>query len=140
MPAVGMKWGKVLTSKRCGHFPKVRPQLGCSIPLRGLEAGRPVVDLSEESIYYVDTLMESDMQAFIRKWGNSPALRLPSAALKEAGYVLEQKVELIVSRSRIVIQPSENVNYSLDDLLAGITAGNEHGEVSFGPPVGKETF
>jgi len=80
------------------------------------------------------------MQAVIRKWGNSPALRLPSAALKEAGYVLEQKVELVVSRGRIVIQPSENVNYSLDDLLAGITAGNEHGEVSFGPPVGKETF
>lgn len=80
------------------------------------------------------------MEAVIRKWGNSPALRLPSAALKEAGYVLEQKVELVVSRGRIVIQPSENVNYSLDELLAGITAANAHGEISFGPPVGKETL
>jgi antitoxin MazE len=26
------------------------------------------------------------MEAVIRKWGNSPALRLPTAALKEAGY------------------------------------------------------
>ena len=80
------------------------------------------------------------MQAVIRKWGNSPALRLPSAALKEAGYALEQKVELIVSRGRIVIQPSEQVTYSLDKLLAGITTDNSHGEFSFGKPVGKEAM
>ena len=80
------------------------------------------------------------MQAVIRKWGNSPALRLPSAALKEAGYALEQKVELVVSRGRIVIQPSEQVTYSLDKLLAGITTDNSHGELSFGKPVGKEAM
>ena len=80
------------------------------------------------------------MEAVIRKWGNSPALRLPSAALKEAGYVLEQKVELVVSRGRIVIQPSEQVTYSLDKLLAGITTDNSHGEFSFGKPVGKEAM
>ena len=80
------------------------------------------------------------MKAVIRKWGNSPALRLPSAALKEAGYALEQKVELVVSRGRIVIQPSEQVTYSLDKLLAGITTDNSHGEFSFGKPVGKEAM
>ena len=80
------------------------------------------------------------MEAVIRKWGNSPALRLPSAALKDAGYVLEQKVELIVSRGRIVIQPSDNVTYSLENLLTGITKDNSHGEASFGKPVGKEIF
>ena len=80
------------------------------------------------------------MEAVIRKWGNSPALRLPSAALKEAGYALEQKVELIVSRGLIVIQPSEHVTYSLDSLLAGITPANSHSELSFGPPVGKEAL
>ena len=80
------------------------------------------------------------MEAVIRKWGNSPALRLPSAALKQAGYTLEQKVELVVSRGRIVIQPSEHVTYSLDKLLAGITTDNSHGELSFGKPVGKEAL
>ena len=80
------------------------------------------------------------MEAVIRKWGNSPALRLPSAALKAAGYALEQKVELIVSRGRIVIQPSEHVTYNLDALLAGITEANAHEELSFGKPVGKEAF
>ena len=80
------------------------------------------------------------MEAIIRKWGNSPALRLPSAALKQAGYTLEQKVELVVSRGRIVIQPLEHVTYSLDKLLAGITTDNSHGEYSFGKPVGKEAL
>lgn len=80
------------------------------------------------------------MEAVIRKWGNSPALRLPSAALKQAGYALEQKVDLVVTRGRIVIQPLENVTYSLDKLLAGITDGNAHGEFSFGKSVGKEAF
>ena len=80
------------------------------------------------------------MEAVIRKWGNSPALRLPTAALKEAGYQLEQKVSLIVSRGRILIEPSEKVDYDLDALVRGITASNAHSEFSFGKPVGQEEF
>ncbi|MEY4712507.1 MAG: hypothetical protein RIS88_1957 [Pseudomonadota bacterium] len=76
------------------------------------------------------------MEAVIRKWGNSPALRLPTTLLKEAGYQLEQRVELVVSRGRIIIQPS--VEYDLAALVEGIRPSNAHGEVSFGPPVGKE--
>lgn len=80
------------------------------------------------------------MEAVIRKWGNSPALRLPTAILKEAGYQLEQKVDLVVSRGRIIIQPSEKVEYDLDSLVGGINAANSHGEVSFGRPAGKEAL
>lgn len=80
------------------------------------------------------------MDAVIRKWGNSPALRLPTAVLKEAGYQLEQKVELIVSRGRIVIQPSQKIEYDLNELINGISAKNSHEEVSFGAPVGKEAL
>ena len=80
------------------------------------------------------------MEAVIRKWGNSPALRLPTSVLKEAGYQLEQKVDLIVTRGRIVIQPSEKVEYDLDALIAGISATNLHDEVGFGPAVGHEAL
>ena len=80
------------------------------------------------------------MEAVIRKWGNSPALRLPTAVLKEAGYQLEQRVDLIVSRGRIIIQPFEKVEYDLDALINGISAANAHDEVSFGSPVGNETL
>ncbi len=80
------------------------------------------------------------MEAVIRKWGNSPALRLPALALKDAALSLEQKVTITVSRGRIVIEPSEHVEYNLDDLLAGITPKNGHAEVSFGKPLGKEAL
>ena len=80
------------------------------------------------------------METVIRKWGNSPALRLPSLALKEAALALDQRVTVTVTHGRIVIEPSEHVAYDLDDLLAGITRRNAHAEVSFGKPVGKEAF
>jgi len=80
------------------------------------------------------------MEAVIRKWGNSPALRLPTTVLKEAGYHIEQKVELLVSRGRIIIQPTDKVEYDLDALVSGMDADNAHEEVSFGVPMGKEAL
>lgn len=97
-------------------------------------------------IYNVSTLatralsLERTMQSVIRKWGNSPALRLPSAVLKAAGYRLEQTVEITVSPGRIVIEPSDKVQYVLAEMLNAINDGNKHDEVSFGPPLGKEVL
>ena len=80
------------------------------------------------------------MESVIRKWGNSAAVRLPVAAIREAAFQLEQKVNIIVTRGRIVIEPSGRIDYDLDELVEGITAKNTHGESSFGEPVGKETL
>jgi len=80
------------------------------------------------------------MEAIIRKWGNSPALRLPVSALKEAELCLDQKVNIVVTRGRIVIEPTGKIEYDLSELLSGITVQNSHTEVSFGKPVGKEAF
>ncbi len=80
------------------------------------------------------------MEAVIRKWGNSPALRLPSTILREAGYQIDQKVDLVVSRGRIIIQPSEKIEYDLDTLISGINTSNMHEEASFGAPVGNEAL
>jgi antitoxin MazE len=80
------------------------------------------------------------MESTIRKWGNSPALRLPAAAIKAAAFSLEQKVTLRVTRGRIVIEPCEKVEYDLDRLLDGINSKNLHSEQAFGAPVGKEVL
>lgn len=80
------------------------------------------------------------MDAIIRKWGNSAAIRLPVTAIKDARFSLEQKVRLTVTRGRIVIEPSSRVEYDLDTLVDGITPGNLHDEVDFGKPVGKEAL
>ncbi|CAM5180049.1 Antitoxin MazE [Castellaniella denitrificans] len=73
----------------------------------------------------------------LKKWGNSPAVRLPTAIMEAAQLTLEQTVEVRVENGRIVIEPAAPV-YQLDDLLAGITAENRHGEQGFGGPLGRE--
>jgi antitoxin MazE len=80
------------------------------------------------------------MEAVIRKWGNSPALRLPTSLMKAAAMSVEQKVNITVSKGRIVIEPSDTVEYKLDELVGAINARNAHGEVSVGRPVGKEAL
>lgn len=73
----------------------------------------------------------------VKKWGNSPAVRLPTAIMEAAQLTLEQTVEVRVENGRIVIEPASPV-YQLDDLLAGITVENQHGEQDFGDPLGRE--
>ena len=78
------------------------------------------------------------MEAIIRKWGNSPALRLPSAVMKSAALEVEQHVIITATKGRIVIEPATQAEYKLEDLLAAMTDDNAHDEVDFGAPVGQE--
>ena len=80
------------------------------------------------------------MDTIIRKWGNSPAVRLPRALMSTAHLELEQAVRLTAEEGRIIIEPHSQPTYSLADLVAGITPANAHPEVDFGPAVGKESF
>jgi len=73
----------------------------------------------------------------VKKWGNSPAIRLPAAVMEAAQLSLEQAVEVRAENGRIVIEPAAPA-YNLDELLAGITAKNRHGEQDFGVPQGQE--
>ena len=80
------------------------------------------------------------MEAVIRKWGNSPAVRLNVAAMKAAAFDIEQHVTIKATKGRIVIEPSEKLDFKLEDLVAGITRKNVHDEVDFGGPVGREAL
>lgn len=80
------------------------------------------------------------METVIRKWGNSPAVRLNRAAMKAAAFDLEQHVTIRASKGRIVIEPAEKLSFKLADLVAGITRSNVHGAVDFGDPVGREAL
>ena len=73
----------------------------------------------------------------VKKWGNSPAIRLPAAVMEAAHLRLEQAVDIRVENGRVVIDAAAP-SYKLDDLLAGITAQNRHGEQDFGMPQGRE--
>lgn len=78
------------------------------------------------------------MEATIKKWGNSAAVRIPSAISEAANLRLEDIVDVREEDGRIVIEPVRERHYNLYQLLSGITDENLHGEVSFGRAAGKE--
>lgn len=80
------------------------------------------------------------MEAVIRKWGNSPAVRINAAVMKIASFDIEQRVTIKASKGRIIIEPVDKLEFKLEDLVAGITRQNAHTEVEFGAPVGKEAL
>ncbi len=80
------------------------------------------------------------MDAVIRKWGNSPAVRLNASAMKVAAFDIEQRVTIKASKGRIVIEPADKLEFKLEDLMSRITPENIHGEVDFGGPAGKEAL
>ena len=80
------------------------------------------------------------MESKIRKWGNSPAVRLPTSALKLAGYRIDDRVKLTIEPGRIVLEPVAAVRYELGDLVGAITPENLHGEVDTGAPRGREAL
>ena len=80
------------------------------------------------------------MEAVIRKWGNSPAVRLSVSAMKIASFGIEQRVTIKASKGRIVIEPADKFDLKLEDLVAAISHNNVHEEVDFGGPVGKEAL
>lgn len=80
------------------------------------------------------------MRVNVKKWGNSASVRIPAVIMEAACLRLDDAVEMREEGGRIIIEPVRRKEYDLADLLAGITPDNRHGEVDFGPAVGKEAF
>lgn len=72
------------------------------------------------------------MRGKLQKWGNSTAVRLPVKALEDAHLARDQEVDIQVIDGALVIRAVKGREYSLDDLLAGISDGNLHEPVEFG--------
>lgn len=72
------------------------------------------------------------------QWGNSIGVRIPKALAKRAGISMGTTVEIDEAGDGIVIKPVRKKEYSLKELVKGITRQNRHGEVDFRRPVGKE--
>jgi antitoxin MazE len=80
------------------------------------------------------------VKAAIKKWGNSAAVRIPAAVLQTARMEVDEAVEVREESGRIVIEPVRRKDYKLADLVRGITAGNQHAEIDWGGPAGKEVW
>ena len=80
------------------------------------------------------------MQTKIQKWGNSLAVRIPKAFVREAHVAYGSPVDLSVVDGKIVIDPRAQPEYRLKDLLMGISKKNIHAEVETGHAVGREVW
>jgi len=78
------------------------------------------------------------MNMYVRKWGNSAAVRIPAAVLDAAGLKADDAVEVREEHGRVVIEKAGPQPITLEWLVAGITPDNLHEEIDFGPPVGRE--
>lgn len=83
------------------------------------------------------------MPAQIRRWGNSAAVRIPASVLDAARLRLDDAVTVRgEGDGRVVIEraASPEPHYTLEELLEGMTEEHVHGEVDWGPPVGREVW
>jgi antitoxin MazE len=79
------------------------------------------------------------MQAQIGKWGNSLAVRIPGTYARELGLREGTDLDVTLVNGGLLLRPRSR-KYTLDELLAGITEENLHGETDWGPPVGREAW
>jgi antitoxin MazE len=84
------------------------------------------------------------MKVAFQKWGNSLALRVPKAFADEIGASDGKAADMTVSNGKLVIEIARTQRrkrrYTLEQLVAGITADNRHEEINWGPPVGNEAW
>jgi vitamin B12 transporter len=49
-------------------------------------------------------------------------------------------VELLLKKGKLIISPITDKEYTLEELLSGVTVDNVHNEIDMGKPVGKEVW
>jgi len=80
------------------------------------------------------------MRVQVQKWGNSFVLRIPKLFASESNIDQGSTVELTVIEGKLVVTPVVDTEYSLNELLSGVTKQNLHQEISIGQPVGREIW
>jgi len=82
--------------------------------------------------------MPNDTQ--VAKWGNSLAVRIPRAIVKDAGLAVGDRLSLEVEPDGSIVLRTSRQKYSLDELVAGISKKNRQRETNWGAPQGKESW
>ena len=80
------------------------------------------------------------MKTQIQKWGNSLAVRIPTAFASDLGLDQGSTIELALEDGCLVLKPTATPAYQLSSLLSRVTEDNLHGEYDFGGPAGREQW
>jgi antitoxin MazE len=73
----------------------------------------------------------------IGRWGNSLAVRIPGIYAKDLDLKEGMELDMSLVEGGILLRPRPS-GYTLEELVAGITAENVHGETDWGEAVGRE--
>jgi antitoxin MazE len=76
----------------------------------------------------------------VQKWGNSLALRIPKSFAADAQIEKDTIVEVSLVDGQIIVKPVAIPEWTLEELLAGVTPQNIHREDDFGNPAGIEQW
>ncbi|NOX61273.1 MAG: AbrB/MazE/SpoVT family DNA-binding domain-containing protein [Chloroflexi bacterium] len=80
------------------------------------------------------------MKTRVRKWGNSLAVRIPKPIAEEIAITADSEVDMVTIDGKLIIEPTEESELTLEDLLNQITEENIHAEIDTGPAVGNEVW
>ena len=78
--------------------------------------------------------------ATVQKWGNSLAIRIPTAIAAQIEVSEGAVVDFEVRDGRLVVHPVKRNSVRLEDLLKDCKPSQLHGEVDFGEDVGREVI
>ncbi|MEW6128127.1 MAG: AbrB/MazE/SpoVT family DNA-binding domain-containing protein [Acidobacteriota bacterium] len=78
------------------------------------------------------------MQVKLEKSGEDIALKIPKSIAAKSKIKQSSVVNLSVVDGNIIVKPVTEKEYTLEELLKGVTRKNIHKETDFGNPAGKE--
>jgi antitoxin MazE len=80
------------------------------------------------------------VEARVKMWGHSLAVRIPKPLAVEVGLGPDSLVEISLVDNKLVVTPLDEPAWTLESLLAQVTEDNIHGEVDTGPAIGNEVW
>lgn len=74
----------------------------------------------------------------LQKWGNSYAVRIPKSLIQDIKLKQGSEIEIKYRNQSLVMKPKKQKEYTLKELLKGITPNNRHKLIFNCPDIGKE--
>jgi len=80
------------------------------------------------------------MRTRVKKWGNSLGLRIPKTFADEINLKENSSIEMMMQDGTLLITPVTEREWTLEELLAGVTDENRHHEWETDPAEGEEAW
>jgi antitoxin MazE len=100
--------------------------------------GEQTCGLIDSAVYSMQIHMSNETR--VSKWGNSLAVWIPQAIVRDARLTEGDKLSLDLADDGSIVLRSRHRKYTLNELVTGIKPANRHNEMDWGAPQGKESW